>query len=65
MAVLSKWDEGPDLVLYYKYLMVLEGHAAYEHHINPTDALSASQRTYARKQWELFRAWWAKWSGEA
>ncbi len=26
LAVLSKFDEGPDLVLYYKYLMVLEGH---------------------------------------
>ena len=61
MAELSKWDEGPDLVLFYKYLMVLEGNSAYEHHINPTDQLSASQRAHARKQWELFKSWWQTW----
>jgi 4-hydroxy-tetrahydrodipicolinate synthase len=43
MAVLSTYDEGPDLVLYYKRLMVLEGNPEYERHFNPTDALSASQ----------------------
>ena len=64
MAELSRWDEGPDLVLFYKYLMVLEGDAAYEHHINPTDALSPSQRTFAEQQWKLFKAWWANWGGK-
>lgn len=63
LAVLSKWDEGPDLVLYYKYLMVLEGHAEYEHQINATDALSPSQRANARKQWGLFKNWWGNWAG--
>jgi 1-pyrroline-4-hydroxy-2-carboxylate deaminase len=62
LAVLSKWDEGPDLVLYYKHLMVLEGHGEYEHHINPSDQLSPSQRGYAEQQWELFKGWWANWS---
>jgi len=63
LAVLSLFDEGPDLVLYYKYLMVLEGNPAYEHQVNPTDALSASQREYARAQWELFKNWWGNWPG--
>eukprot|EP00913_Durusdinium_trenchii_P023471 g22049.t1 len=40
LAVLSKYDEGPDLVLYYKHLMVLEGNPEYAHHFNATDALS-------------------------
>ncbi len=63
LSVLSTFDEGPDLVLYYKYLMVLEGDSAYEHHFNESDALSASQRTFIRTQWELFRAWWSQWPG--
>ena len=29
---------GPDLVLYFKHRMVLEGHAIYTHQLNPTDA---------------------------
>lgn len=65
LHVLSTFDEGPDLVLYYKYLMVLEGHPEYEHHFNPTDALSPSQREYARTQWALFKTWWSKWPGSA
>lgn len=63
LRVLSTFDEGPDLVLYYKYLMVLEGHPEYEHHFNPTDALSASQREFAHRQWSLFKAWWNQWPG--
>ncbi|MFK7735995.1 MAG: dihydrodipicolinate synthase family protein [Pirellulaceae bacterium] len=61
LAVLSKYDEGPDLVLYYKYLMVLEGHAAYEHHFNKTDCLSDSQRAFIKTQWQQFRSWWSTW----
>ena len=38
LRVLSTFDEGPDLVLYYKYLMVLEGNAEYAHSINVGDA---------------------------
>lgn len=65
LAVLSTFDEGPDLVLYYKYLMVLEGNPEYERHFNSTDALSDSQREFLQAQWELFRQWWANWSGAA
>lgn len=64
MAELSRWDEGPDLVLFYKYLMVLEGDSEYEHHLNPTDALSPSQRNFAEQQWKLFKDWWAAWEGK-
>ncbi len=63
LTVLSKFDEGPDLVLYYKYLMVLEGHSEYESQLNPTDKLSDSQREYVRSQWQLFRNWWDNWAG--
>lgn len=63
LTVLSTYDEGPDLVLYYKYLMVLEGHSEYTHHFNPADALSASQKEFIRTQWQLFRTWWSQWPG--
>jgi 4-hydroxy-tetrahydrodipicolinate synthase len=63
LMVLSRFDEGPDLVLYYKYLMVLEGHAEYEHHFDPSDALSPSQRAFVRAQWTLFKTWWEQWAG--
>ena len=62
LGVLSSFDEGPDLVLYYKHLMVLEGHAEYALHFNETDALSDSQRGYAEVQYKLFRTWYADWS---
>ena len=61
LAVLSSFDEGPDLVLYYKHLMVLNGDAEYTLHFNETDALTASQRNYAEAQYALFRAWYADW----
>jgi dihydrodipicolinate synthase/N-acetylneuraminate lyase len=63
LAVLSSFDEGPDLVLYYKQLMVLEGHAAYASQLNPEDCLTASQRGFLEAQWRQFRAWWESWSG--
>jgi 4-hydroxy-tetrahydrodipicolinate synthase len=62
LAVLSGFDEGTDLVLYYKYLMVLEGDIEYALHFNETDALSHSQRHYAETQLALFKAWYAEWS---
>ena len=61
--VLSSFDEGPDLVLYYKYLMVLAGHPEYELHITLGDELSPSQRRYATDQFEVFERWYAGWSG--
>jgi len=63
LQVLSRYDEGPDLVLYYKALMVLEGHDAYQHQINKTDCLSSSQEAFLRTQWKQFRAWWSQWPG--
>ena len=60
--VLSSFDEGPDLVLYYKYLMVLAGDPAYELHITPGDELGPSQRRHATDQFELFNRWYAAWS---
>ncbi|MGL4440327.1 MAG: dihydrodipicolinate synthase family protein [Bosea sp. (in: a-proteobacteria)] len=61
LMVLSTFDEGVDLVLFYKYLMVLEGSPEYGLHFNPDDALSASQMTFAREQLELFKIWYASW----
>jgi 4-hydroxy-tetrahydrodipicolinate synthase len=62
LNVLSSFDEGCDLVLYYKYLMVLGGDPEYALHFNPTDALSDAQRNYAETQYRLFRQWYAYWS---
>jgi dihydrodipicolinate synthase/N-acetylneuraminate lyase len=62
LGVLSSFDEGVDLVLYYKYLMVLEGNPEYSLHFNETDALSPSQRHYAETQLSLFKSWYASWS---
>lgn len=62
LAVLSSFDEGPDLVLYYKHLMVVEGSPEYAPHFNATDQLSASQRAYCEAQLRQFKAWYAKWS---
>ena len=63
LAVLSTFDEGPDLVLYYKHLMVLEGDPAYRHHFIPGDALSPTQQAFLEYQWRQFRAWWDTWPG--
>jgi 4-hydroxy-tetrahydrodipicolinate synthase len=62
MAVLSAFDEGVDLVLHYKYCMVLAGFPEFELHFNATDVLSASQRRYTEAQWKKFKAWYAQWS---
>jgi 1-pyrroline-4-hydroxy-2-carboxylate deaminase len=63
LGVLSSFDEGVDLVLFYKYLMVLEGNPEYELHFNPTDMLSRSQQHYAAIQLQLFKTWYRAWSG--
>jgi 1-pyrroline-4-hydroxy-2-carboxylate deaminase len=61
LGVLSSFDEGCDLVLYYKYLMVLEGDGDYQYHFNASDELSASQKSYAKDQLKLFKAWYRDW----
>ncbi|MFM1555393.1 MAG: dihydrodipicolinate synthase family protein, partial [Limisphaerales bacterium] len=58
LQVLSTFDEGPDLVLYYKHLLVLLGDSDYEHHFNETDKLSESQSKYVEAQLKVFQNWW-------
>ncbi len=65
LLVLSTFDEGPDLVLYYKYLLVLLGDSNYEYHFNDSDGLSESQSRYAELQLRLFQNWWASWNGKS
>ena len=62
LLVLSTWDAGTDLVLYYKYLLVLNGEAEYELHFNSDDKLSPSQRKFAEQALERFRNWYADWA---
>ncbi|RWR28493.1 dihydrodipicolinate synthase family protein [Sinirhodobacter populi] len=62
LAVLSSFDEGPDLVLFFKYMLVLKGEAEYALHFNETDALTESQKGYVTRQLALFEAWYADWS---
>lgn len=62
LAVLSSFDEGPDLVLYFKHMMTLKGEQEYALHFNETDALTESQRGYVEAQFKLFNAWYAEWS---
>jgi dihydrodipicolinate synthase/N-acetylneuraminate lyase len=62
LEVLSTYDEGTDLVLYYKHMMVLQGDAEYSLHFNETDVLSASQCAWVETQFAQFRTWYANWS---
>lgn len=62
LAVLSSFDEGTDLVLYFKHMLVVNGDADYTLHFNETDALSDSQRGYVEAQLALFKGWYASWS---
>ncbi|MDP3526232.1 MAG: dihydrodipicolinate synthase family protein, partial [Hoeflea sp.] len=65
LGVLSSFDEGADLVLYYKHLMVLNGDAEYTLHFYETDALSGSQKAYVENQYQLFKTWYAEWVAQA
>lgn len=62
LGPLATFDEGADLVLFYKHLAVLAGDLEFEHQLNPSDALTDSQRRFAEAQFERFRRWWATWS---
>ncbi len=64
LLVLSKFDEGPDLVLFYKYLLVLNGETGYELHFNESDVLSDSQKNFVTAQYRQFQTWWANWAGK-
>ena len=61
LAVLSSFDEGPDLVLYFKHMMVLKGDQEYALHFNESDALTDSQRGYVEAQMALFDNWYSNW----
>ena len=64
LLVLSTFDEGPDLVLHYKYMLTLRGDSAYERHFNETDQLSPAQRGFAEDSLNQFTAWWNAWPGK-
>lgn len=64
LHVLSTFDEGPDLVLYYKYLLTLLGEDEYELHFSESDELSSSQKAFAAAQLSLFKTWWDRWPGK-
>jgi len=65
LITLSTWDAGPDLVLFFKYLLVLNGETEYELHFNETDALSPSQRAFAEQALGRFRSWYQSWQAAA
>ena len=65
LTVLSSFDEGCDLVLYFKHMLVLKGETQYALHFNETDALTASQRGYVEAQFKLFNDWYAVWSKQS
>jgi dihydrodipicolinate synthase/N-acetylneuraminate lyase len=62
-APLSVFDEGVDLVLYFKRLMTLVGYDEYALHLNDFDALSPPQEGMAKRRFTTFRAWYASWPG--
>lgn len=62
MQVLSKVDAGPDLVLFFKHMLVLRGEKEYALHLVESDALSPSQAGFIEAQLALFDAWYAVWS---
>ena len=62
LEVLSSWDEGYDLVLYYKYMLELNGEPEFALHFNESDALTPSQKAWAKAQYEQFKNWYAAWS---
>lgn len=63
LKVLSTFDEGPDLTLYYRLLASRVGDTAYAFPADPNDRLSPSQQHYAEKQLDLFQTWYAGWDG--
>jgi len=64
LQVLSSFDEGPDLVLYYKYLLMLQGDDDFEFQFDPDDQLSESQKGYAQSQFQRFNGWYQGWHGK-
>ena len=65
LITLSTWDAGPDLVLFFKYLLVLNGEKEYALHFNETDALTPAQANFAEQSLNRFRTWYGAWSAAA
>lgn len=65
LITLSTWDAGPDLVLFFKYLLVLNGEKEYELHFNESDALTPAQAHFAEQSLNRFRTWYQSWSAAA
>ena len=65
LMTLSTWDAGPDLVLFFKYLLVLNGEKEYALHFNETDALTPAQAGFAEQALQRFRIWYGAWSAAA
>ncbi|WP_349295823.1 dihydrodipicolinate synthase family protein (plasmid) [Thioclava sp. 'Guangxiensis'] len=63
-SVLAKFDEGVDLVLYFKHLMVLKGRQEFALNIYETDCLSPSQARFCEAQFHQFNTWFARWSAQ-
>jgi 4-hydroxy-tetrahydrodipicolinate synthase len=64
LAVLSKFDEGPDLTLYYRLIAAETIDPIYRRPVWASDRLSPSQQRYALDQLRLFQAWWDSWPGK-
>jgi len=65
LRVLSTFDEGPDLALYYKHLLVLQGETDYSLSLSEHDQLSESQKGFAKSQLNQFQQWWESWLGKS
>ncbi|WP_045389949.1 dihydrodipicolinate synthase family protein [Falsirhodobacter sp. alg1] len=64
LLTLATVDAGPDLVLFFKHMMVLKGNAEYALNFIETDQLSASQQGFIEAQLALFDTWYANWTKE-
>lgn len=64
LKVLSIFDEGPDLTLYYRAIAAMQGDSQLAKPINSYDQLSSSQYAYAKNQLALFNAWYSNWDSQ-
>ena len=61
LKVLSTFDEGPDLTLYYRAIATMRGDESLAKPVNSYDQLTASQFHYAKDQLALFQNWYFDW----
>ena len=65
LKVLSMFDEGPDLTLYYRHLASITGNPELSRPVDLNDRLSPSQKRYAELQLNLFQTWYQNWEGRS